>query len=52
MTNDVETAGGSHFKDRKTGLVVFGILEIFFGYLLLRESPCFLFSKCPQALLP
>lgn len=28
MTNDAQTAGGSDFKDRKAGLIVFGILRI------------------------
>lgn len=39
MTNDNKTAGGSDFKDRTTGLIVFGSLEIILGAICALMVP-------------
>ena len=44
MTNDVTMPGGSDFKDRKTGLIVFGILEIIFGAFCALMVPLMIFG--------
>lgn len=44
MTNNGTMPGGSDFKDRKTGLVVFGILEIIFGAFCALMAPLIIFS--------
>lgn len=37
MNNDVQTTVGSDYKDRSTGLIVFGIFEIFIGAFFALE---------------
>lgn len=39
MTSDGNSGGGADLKDRKTGLIVFGILEIVFGALCALMVP-------------
>ena len=38
MNNDVETKVGSDFKDRTTGLIIFGIFEILIGAFFALET--------------
>ena len=49
MTNDNQTAGGSDFKDRTTGLIVFGILEIIFGAFCALMAPLMIFGMFASA---
>lgn len=44
MTDQAGTTGGSDFKDRKTGLLLFGILHIVFGGLCALAVPLMLFA--------
>jgi hypothetical protein len=51
MTNGGNTAADSDFKDRKTGLVVFGVLEIAFGALCALMAPLMLLSRVASSTL-
>lgn len=51
MTNDGTMTGGSDFKDRKTGLVVFGILEIIMGAFCALMVPFMLIGMAASAAL-
>ncbi len=51
MTNDEKTAGSSDYRDRKTGLVVFGILEIIFGAFCALMVPFMLLGMLASAAL-
>ncbi|MBU0679690.1 MAG: hypothetical protein KJ626_16430 [Verrucomicrobia bacterium] len=44
MTNEVDAEQVAGFKDRKTGLVVFGILKILFGGVCLLMVPLMVFA--------
>lgn len=44
MTNDNQMASGSDFKDRTTGLIVFGILEIILGAFCALMAPLVIFG--------
>ena len=44
MTNENQTVGVSDFKDRTTGLIVFGILEIILGAFCALAVPLMIFS--------
>ena len=49
MTNDNQTADASDFKDRTTGLVVFGILEIILGAFCALLAPLMILSMLASA---
>lgn len=51
MTNDGTMPGDSNFKDRKTGLIVFGILEIIFGAFCALMVPLVIFSTLASTAL-
>ena len=49
MINDNKTASGPDFKDRTTGLIVFGILEIIFGAFCALMVPLMIFGMFVSA---
>ena len=51
MSDYEETAQSSSFKDRKTGLVVFGILQIIFGGFCVLMVPFMIFGMIASAFL-
>ncbi len=51
MSNYEETAQSSRFKDMKTGLVVFGILQIIFGGFCVLMVPFAIFGMIASAFL-
>lgn len=51
MTNDNQTAACLDFKDRTTGLIVFGILEIIFGAFCALTVPLMIFGMFASASL-
>ena len=51
MTDYEETLESSDFKDRKTGLVVFGILQIIFGGFCALMVPLMIFGMIASAVL-
>jgi hypothetical protein len=51
MTDYEETLQSSDFKDRKTGLVVFGILQIIFGGFCALMVPVMIFGMIASAFL-
>jgi len=44
MNNDVQTTVGSDFKDRTTGLILFGIIEILIGMCFALQIPLMIFG--------
>lgn len=51
MTNHEETVQGSSYKDAKTGLVVFGIIQIIFGGFCALITPFMIFAMVASSVL-
>jgi len=51
MSNDVKKTGGSDIRDRKTGLVVFGIFEILLGVFIALMVPVMIFGLAVSSAL-